>query len=228
MSTTLGLKGISYLVKPPVEICRGNKLSIIPVLFFWLLLLPHADGGSAENPSTVSFFGLKWGTPISKFRGLGMTIEEEWRIWDRGMAVRVQEIPTSPPNTGSMILVFDQEYGLVKIHWAGNPIQRDQNGKKGIEEYEEFKIRLSEQYGSPTESQEQPTVKLNGYHGDFYQCLKEAPCGTWESIWEIDDGGTIILELVGLNPEVGFLQMTQQGPNLGKILERMQSQDMAI
>lgn len=164
--------------------------------------------------------GLKWGLLLSDFYELDFDIEEEWPLWNRATAVRLGKQAQSLTDAGSLILVFDEEYGLVKTHWASRPIDRDANGSKGMQLFEQLKTSISEEYGTPDETREEAFVKLQGFVGDFYQCLQEETCGQWESIWATPEGGVLVLELIGIDPGVGFVQMTHQGPNLKDTLER--------
>lgn len=179
------------------------------------ILLYFTTSAHALFPDTL---GLKWGLELSDFRQMNVVIEDEWPIWNRATAIRLDEKSQALNNEGSFILVFDEEFGLVKTHWASKPIERDANGRKGMHTFKELKAQLSKQYGIPQEIHEEPSVKLQGFHGEFYQCLQEETCGQWQSIWETPEGGVLILELVGLDPGVGFMQMTHQGPNLTNAL----------
>jgi len=163
---------------------------------------------------------LKWGLSLSDFRQLNFDIEEEWSIWHRATAVRLGEQAQRLTNAGSLILVFDEEFGLVKTQWAGYPIERDATGAKGIKRFGRLKTTITRQYGVPKETHEEPSVRLQGFHGNFYQCLQNETCGKWETIWETTEGGVLILKLVGLDAGVGFIQLTHQGPNLKDILRR--------
>jgi hypothetical protein len=51
---------------------------------------------------------------------MDFAIEAEWPIWHRATAVRVENQTQTLTGTGSLILVFDKELGLVKTHWASN------------------------------------------------------------------------------------------------------------
>lgn len=162
---------------------------------------------------------LKWGFTLSDFRQLSFDIEEEWTVWNRATAVRLGAQAGTNTKEGSFILVFDEEFGLVKTHWASPPIERDHNGTKGIQSFERMKASIIAKYGQPQETHEDPAVQLNGYHGNFYQCLQDESCGKWNAIWETPEEGLLILELVGLDEGIGFVQMTHQGPNLMKVIQ---------
>jgi hypothetical protein len=149
---------------------------------------------------------------------MGFDIEAEWPIWNRATAVRLDTQTQTLTEAGSLILVFDEKLGLVKTHWASKPIERDETGTKGLQSFDQLKATISQHYGIPQETHEEPSVKLQGFHGNFYQCLQDTTCGQWESIWETPEGGALILELVGLDPGVGFVQMTRQDPNLKETL----------
>ena len=183
-------------------------------LSIFLLLCGTAFG------SLPDFLEWEWGLQLSDFRQMEVEISEEWPIWNRATAVRLGPRAQELANAGSLILVFDHEFGLVKTHWASEPIERDANGNKGMQLFKELKTKFTKQYGTPQETHEETSVKLQGFIGDFYQCLQEKTCGPWVSIWETPEGGVIILELVGLDESVGFVQMTHQGPNLGDTLRQ--------
>ena len=198
----------------------SKRHSYGPILwsFFGLCaLLLIAGTAQATPPDSL---GLKWGLLLSDFREMNFDIEDEWSMWHSATAIRLGKKAPTLTETGSLILVFDDEFGLVKTHWAGSPIERDETGAKGMKSFEELKAMITKQYGDPQETHEEPSVKLQGFHGDFYQCLQEETCGKWESIWETPEGSVLILELVGLDAGVGFVQMTHQGPNLQDILQR--------
>ncbi len=163
--------------------------------------------------------GLKWGLELSDFRQMDFDIQEEWPIWNRATAIRLGTHSQEFTNAGSVILVFDQEFGLIKTHWASKLIERDEDGTKGMKSFERLKQALSQQYGPPDTIHEELSLKLQGFHGSFYQCLEEETCGKWQSIWETSEGGLLILELVGLNQGVGFIQITHQGPHLNNALQ---------
>ncbi|MDT7041998.1 hypothetical protein [Candidatus Nitronereus thalassa] len=170
--------------------------------------------------SIPDFLEWKWGLQLAEFRQLEIEIAEEWPIWKRATAVRLGQRAQELANAGSLILVFDNELGLVKTHWASKPIERDANGNKGMQLFKELKTKFTNRYGTPQETHEEASVKLQGFIGDLYQCLQEKTCGPWESIWETPEGGVLVLELVGLDESVGFVQMTHQGPNLGDALQQ--------
>jgi len=184
-------------------------------LLSWVLIL-LVTSAQATLPDSL---GLQWGLGLSEFRQMDFDIEEEWPIWNRATAILLGERSKKLANAGSLILVFDKEFGLVKTHWASNLIERDEAGTKGMNSFEQLKKSLSQQYGHPDTTHEELSVKLQGFHGSFYQCLQEETCGTWQSIWKTTEGCVLILELVGLNPGVGFIQMTHQGPHLNDSLQ---------
>jgi len=149
---------------------------------------------------------------------MNFDIEDEWPMGDRATAIRLGEHSQEFANSGSLILVFDQEFGLVKTHFESKLFQRDEPGTKGLEAFERLKTTISKRYGTPDITHEEISVKLQGFHGSFYQCLQEEACGQWQAIWKTPEGGVLTLELVGINPGIGFIQMTHQGPNLANAL----------
>lgn len=208
------------LDSPPEGPSRSIRISRTAVgwSIFWVcVLLFLVTTAHATLPGSL---GLKWGLLLSDFRQMDFDIEEEWPMWHRATAVRLGKRSQTLTGAGSVILVFDDELGLIKTHWASKPIDRDETGAKGMQLFEQLKVTLLKQYGTPQETHEEPSVKLQGFHGDFYQCLQDETCGKWESIWETSEGGVVILELVGLDPGIGFVQMTHQGPNLITALKR--------
>jgi len=151
---------------------------------------------------------------------MDFAIEAEWPLWHRATAVRLDTAQTQTlTEAGSLILIFDEELGLVTTHWASKPIERDATGTKGLQVFDHLKATISQHYGTPQETHEEPSLKLQGFHGNFYQCLQDSTCGQWESIWETPEGGVLILELVGIDPGVGFAHMTHQSPKLKETLQ---------
>ncbi len=182
--------------------------------WFWFVSCVLVLSATTIQATLPGSLGLKWGLLLSDFRHMGFNIEAEWPVWHRATAVRLDTQTQTLTGAGSLILVFDEELGLVKTHWASKPIERDATGTKGLQVFDQLKATISQHYGPPQETHEEPSLKLQGFHGNFYQCLQDSTCGQWESIWETPEGGVLILELVGLDPGVGFAQMTHQGPNL--------------
>lgn len=164
--------------------------------------------------------GISWGTPLAQYRQMEVSIEEEWPVWNQAIALRTSPLRNPFPNTGSLILVFHEHHGLIKIHWASLPIQRDATGTKGIDAFNDIKAQLTTTYGPSLQSKEEASVRLHGLYGDFYECLQEITCGRWEAIWETAEGEAVILELIALDSETGFLHLIQLSPNLQQILER--------
>lgn len=189
-----------------------NYLGIGIFEVFILLLL--ATSAHAAFPDSL---GLKWGLELSDFHQMDFDIEEEWPMGDRSTAIRLRTPSQTFPDSGSLLLVFDQEVGLVKTQWASMLIERDEPGIKGLDAFDQLKATVSQQYGPPDTTQEELSVKLQGFHGSFYQCLQEETCGQWQSIWETPKGGILMLKLVGLRPGVGFIQITHQSPYLNNI-----------
>ena len=189
-------------------------LQLFSCLIFLLTIITNVWGMTLPDA-----IGITWGTPLAQFRQMDVPIEEEWPVWGQGIAVRTGSLQKQPTNTGSLIMVFHQEHGLIKMHWASLPIQRDLTGSKGIEAFNKVKSQLIATLGPSSQSKEETNVQLHGFYGDFYQCLQETNCGQWESIWETTEGEAVILELIGLDSGAGYLQMTHQGPNLDKILQ---------
>lgn len=179
--------------------------------FVFCVLVLSATTVQATQPGSL---GLKWGLSLSDFRHMDFDIEAEWPMWHRATAVRLGAQTQTLAGDGFLVLIFDEDLGLVKTHWASKPIERDETGIKGLQVFDQLKATISQHYGTPQETREEPSVKLQGFHGNFYQCLQDQTCGHWESIWETPEGGILILELVGLDPGVGFVHMTHQGPNL--------------
>jgi len=186
--------------------------------WFWFVFYVLVLSTTMVQATLPGSLGLKWGLLLSDFRHMDFAIEAEWPIWHRTTAVRVKDRTETLTEAGALILVFDKELGLVKTHWASKPIERDETGTKGLKSFEQLKATISQQYGAPQENNEEPSLKLQGFHGNFYQCLQDTTCGQWESIWETTDGEVLILELVGLDPGIGFIQLTHQGPNLKNTL----------
>ena len=195
-----------------------NPRRSLAQVFPFLICLLGAVSSSWSMPLPDAL-GISWGTPLAQFRQMAISIEEEWLVWDQAIAVRTGTIQNQLPNTGSLILVFHEEHGLIKIHWASLPIQRDATGSKGIAAFNEVKAQLMSTYGPLSQSKEETDVQLHGFYGDFYECLQDMTCGQWEAIWETSDGEAVILELIALDSETGFLHLTQQGPNLQQILK---------
>lgn len=183
-------------------------------IFEVFILLLFATSAHAAFPDPL---GLKWGLELSDFHQMDFDIEEEWPMGDRSTAIRLSTPSQTLPDSGSLLLVFDQEVGLVKTQWASMLIERDEPGTKGLDAFDQLKTTLTRQYGPPDTTQEELSVKLQGFHGRFYQCLQEETCGQWQSIWKTPKGGILMLELVGLRPGVGFIQITHQSPYLNNI-----------
>ena len=197
----------------------GHKPRVKLLQLLSCLIFLFATGTSAVSMTLPDAIGITWGTPLAQFRHMNVPIEEEWPIWDQAIAVRTGSLQIQLTNTGSLIMVFHQKHGLIKMHWASLPIQRDITGSKGIEAFNEVKAQLMATFGLSSLSKEETNVQLHGFYGDFYECLQETTCGKWESIWETTEGEAVILELIGLDSGAGYLQMTHQGPNLDKILQ---------
>ena len=182
--------------------------------WFWFVFCVLVLSATTVQATLPGSLGLKWGLSLSDFRHMDFDIEAEWPMWHRATAVRLGAQTQTLAGDGFLVLIFDEDLGLVKTHWASKPIERDETGTKGLQVFDQLKATISQHYGTPQETREEPSVKLQGFHGNFYQCLQDQTCGHWESIWETPEGGILILELVGLDPGVGFVYMTHQGPNL--------------
>ena len=190
--------------------CRG---------WFWFVFCLLVLSITTVQATLPGSLGLNWGLSLSDFRHMDFDIEAEWPMWHRTTGVRIGTQTQALAGAGFLVLIFDEYLGLVKTHWASKPIERDETGTKGLQVFDQLKATISQHYGTPQETHEEPSVKLQGFHGNFYQCLQDKTCGQWESMWETPDGEVLILELVGLNPGVGFIQMTHQGPNFKETLQ---------
>lgn len=180
--------------------------------------------GMAKGRHSSAPFDLRWGMPLTEFMEQGVRFEEQWTVWGRAQAIRTTKLPTTPSNTGSTILIFDDVHGLAKIHWAGKPIVQDFLGDQGKLEFRQHKEQLSLQYGHPFESIEQTRFNSSFSHNEFYLCLQHEECARWQSLWVTPDSGTIILELIGFDRGAGFLHITYQGPNMENVLRQVYQQ----
>lgn len=190
--------------------CMTIVLCLIPVQAYHSL--------AQTRPFSLPF-NLWWGMTLVDAQRLGIHIEEEWTVWDRAQATLVSGVPDPLPNTGSVILVFDNILGLAKIHWAGKPIVQDFMGIEGKAEFRKMKEMLTRQFGVPLDAHEQTFFPSHQEKPNFYLCLQKRDCGQWAIIWETAKGGFVILELIGFEEGAGFVQITYQGPNMEIILK---------
>ncbi|RMH05980.1 MAG: hypothetical protein D6704_08395 [Nitrospirae bacterium] len=183
--------------------------------------------GVSTATESFSLIDLPWGASLRQFRQLNIPIEQEWHIWGRAQAIRIHYAPSFLPPTGSMILIFDRDFGLTKINWAGRPLGNDPTGTRGIALFERIATLLTSRYGDPDETS-YLSSRLQGYHGDFYQCLMDSLCGEWRAIWRRSNGETLILELIGLDRETGFVHLAQQGPHLQLLLDQLHTPHLRL
>jgi hypothetical protein len=131
---------------------------------------------------------------------------------------------SSPPkplsSTKDVQLIFGKVRGLQKIIWNSEPILDDVYGIEGKDKFNKLKDNLIKKYGNPSDGTEIVGLELYDEADEFYQCLDYAGCGSWNSIWEVDNGVSILLQLHGASRGEGWLSLAFEGPGWLEALGR--------
>ncbi len=134
-------------------------------------------------------FGFKWGQTIQQ------TIDQKLagtKVNNTGFVgfISADTAPKPASFEGRYFLGFMGGLGLTSVSFS-TPV--DANGyffNQGRKVYGDMSQKLEQKYGSPVEIKE----KVSRDGADFYECIKDESCGTWQRKYQ-KDGMTITLNV---------------------------------
>lgn len=166
-------------------------------------------------------FGFVWGQTLDEIEKITGSEANLELLWGRVHNLDTKSAPSTPPDTNHISLAVDPELGLGRVIWFSTTIQSDAYGTTGKENYQKYKALLSKKYGKPETSGEIIGKKLWDEADEFYQCLAYDGCGMYISIWEAEDGFSVMLQLRGLSRGTGFIYIVYEGPNWDDIVDEV-------
>ena len=176
----------------------------------FIIALAVSNLALAESPAQIhgkyaAPFGLEWGMSKEQVTAMGV------KLTSTNPAEGVYTAKTLPKNLSdaeNYVLVFKQEFGLVKVSALTSDITRDVHGSEGKERYNQLKMAVADKYGKPDKEQEWTDRAIDS--GQFYQCLAYGGCGYWLSFWgEVgnETGAAILLQIHGISRGTGLIEL---------------------
>lgn len=172
-------------------------------------------------------FGLSWRASLATLRAHKITLGPTRRVGEL-VECLVKSAPELPENTESLVISLHPRYGLQQIVWRSKPITGDPFGFLGREQFLNFQDLLEGKYGPASASEKFLDPKQFKARDQFYPCLEQAACGSWNSSWKLN-GMFMRLALQPAGADQGILSLTYQGPEWNAILverEREQRQKL--
>lgn len=171
-------------------------------------------------------FGFVWGSDLDNIE---LAQSGECKKQDLITTCHLTEAPTNIEIAKEYILTFHDIFGLQKITMISNGIKGEVDGGNGVLKYSQLKNLLEEKYQSPKFEYEFPcSSKLPQCKDrsvpdiDFYECLKEAKCGSYMSVYSYYNG-SIKLRLVGIESGVGAIELEYLGPKSDESFNKTRS-----
>lgn len=161
-------------------------------------------------------FGLSWRANLANLRAHKVKLGPVRRVGEL-LECLVKSAPELPENTESLVISLHPRYGLQQIVWQGKPITGDPFGFLGREQFLNFQDLLEGKYGPASASEKFLDPKQFKARDQFYPCLEQATCGSWNSSWKLN-GMFMRLALQPAGPDQGVLTLTYQGPEWNTIL----------
>lgn len=169
-------------------------------------------------------FGIDWGKSLSEIEAMGVTCSNK-STEDRFTICKTTSLPKNLSISEQYALYFDKKYHLQKVQMVSRNIENDITGSDGKETYSDLKSKLTEKYGTPTNSYEYIGRKLWDEYDEFYQCLAYSGCGTWLSLFESKAGEVIALQLKGLGRGKGYITLAYEGPSWSNAVDAYKSKE---
>jgi len=186
------------------------------IIFSSIFFTVNASASEAKAP-----FGFHWGENIQQIKSKNIILSKCKR--DKSLTTcRTSKAIRNLSFAEIYVLIFDSQLGLQKVMMLSKDITDDATGNQGKKLYSKVKDSLIKKYGEPNEkfSSESSGLELYKDYDEFYQCLAYSGCGMWISAWTPRGGGTIILELKGVNRGKGFLEIDYESKNWSDIIEK--------
>ncbi len=182
------------------------------VFFLFACLFSIAHGENLVAP-----LGFAWGDTKDNLSDTGILFEVCEAQANNVTACETKIAPKPVSFGDTYVLVFESKIGLQKIFILGKSIDSDITGQNGKNLYNEIKQVLIKKYGKP-KTYERVGREVYKEYDEFYQCLKYDGCGSWDSLWLPSEGGVVMLSLRGSSRGKGFITLTYESKNWGKIL----------
>ncbi|MFZ4650688.1 MAG: hypothetical protein ACOYLV_08250 [Rubrivivax sp.] len=169
-------------------------------------------------------FGLSWGLSAEDLRARGVNLAQTKRESEFTF-FSATKVPTAISIAEKYSIIVHDRHGLQKLAMHSENFNNDPSGADGKKIYAEYKAALASKYGPPDSSYSREIVGLKLYkeRDEFYECLKYTGCGMWSSLWSLPNGGTIGLELKGINRGTGWLNLTYEGPRWSDAVDNVKA-----
>ncbi len=190
-----------------------------------LLLLSNAfPTFAADGP-----LGLSWGLSVPQVNKLSSGLKA-LKTDGKFTIYTTTNLPKNLSFAESYNLTFHSNFGLQKIVIIGKTINSDPTGNEGKKTYSELKNSITERYGLPSNKYSMETIgnKLYKEYDEFYQCLKYQGCGAWSSLWDLNENGTIALEIKGLSRGSGYLILSYEGPKWSEAVDMHRNERSSV
>jgi hypothetical protein len=149
-----------------------------------------------------AMFGLDWGMSPSSIEAMGVALTET-SVQDNLHIYECDLLPKNYSLARKYLLAFDEGSSLVKIKMVTELISNDPFGKEGKERFDDLLSLFKNKF---------EVSRINCYKSrdrssdEFYECLMDKSCGTWEALLN-DPNKNITIELKGLERGLGFIQV---------------------
>lgn len=178
-----------------------------------------STAGLEQRPAA---FGLAWRASLASLRAHKVKLGPTRTVGDL-VECLVKSAPDLPENTESLVISLHPRYGLQQIVWRSKPITGDPFGFLGREQFLNFQDLLEGKYGPASASEKFLDPKQFKARDQFYPCLEQGSCGSWNSSWKLS-GMFMRLALQPAGADTGVLTLTYQGPEWNAILVERERQ----
>ena len=184
------------------------KNAIIFIIALAVSGIALAESHAQNYGKYAAPFGLEWGLSKEQVTAMGVELTSTNPV--KGIYT-AKTLPKNLSDAEDYVLVFKQEFGLVKVSALTSDITRDVYGSKGKERYSQLKTAVANKYGKPDDEFEYTDHGIDS--DQFYQCLAYDGCGAWASYWADTEGetdGSIALNIRGVSRGTGFIHLSYE------------------
>lgn len=177
------------------------------------------------NAGGDALFGLQWGSTPAELKSQGVQLVEKVKKQNLS-TYEATVLPKGINGSERYVLVFDDQFGLVKVVMIGVNIEDDMLGSEGKEKFAQLETILQTKYGKGDDTQ---TTGATLYQDadEFYQCLAYDGCGIWWDIYHAPNK-IVSLQLKGLSRGVGYIELASEAvPEFDEALKRKKAANAA-
>jgi len=167
-----------------------------------------------------ALFGLRWLSSPSQVRAQGVKLKlahSNEYLW----SYTTDTLPKSHSLGESYVLAFYRDSVLVKLSMITVSFTNDPYGSEGKAKFDLVLTQLSNKMKVKNKFC-YVGAKLYQENDEFYQCLNYPGCGSWVAFL-FDDTKTVMLQLKTLRRAEGYIVLTAEANEFGKVAERIKA-----